>query len=112
MVNSQEKSKLIELAEAYRNLNQQLDVAEKDVIEAMSRTAGMNSSNIFTLMPILVKEYEQKKRNVEQIIAKIEKTKEAEKKLLESLQKKYKKKLTVADLLQIISENDQTNTEP
>jgi DNA-binding NarL/FixJ family response regulator len=100
------------MAKTYRDLNKQLDDAERDIIEAMNRTVGLDSSNIFTMMPLLVEEYNQKKRNVEQIIAKIEKTKQAEKKLLKSLQKKYKKKFTAADLLQILTENDQTNTEP
>lgn len=100
------------MAQTYRDLNNQLDEAEKDIIQAMNRTACLDSSNIFTLMPLLIEEYNKKKRSVEQIIAKIEKTKREEKKLLQSLQKKYKKKVTVADLLQIISENDQTNIEP
>jgi len=88
----------------------QLQEAEKEVLENIKSIAGKNTEEMLESYEEILLEQQQLTKYVELIIETISETKQEEEIFIKGLEEKYKRKFSVTDLLEIINENDKTNT--
>lgn len=98
------------MAIVYKALMLQLQEAEKEVLENIKSIASKNTEEMIESYEEVLNEQQELTKYVESIIKAIEETKQKEETFMKGLEEKYKRKFSVTDLLEIINENDKTNT--
>lgn len=94
----------MQIVKRHRDLLNQLNEAENEVIEAMNRARV--TDGFLEILPQVLDEQAKLIIKVETIIANIQKTKQEEEIFLKDLEKNHGRKFSVNELIEELKEND------